>query len=138
MLVKDPEGIKKILEETRTIAVVGFSDDPDKAGYFVPEHLQKVGYRIIPVNPNLTEGLGETCYPSLTAIPRCEKVDMVDCFRRAEFMPDIARQAVEIGAKVLWMQKGIVSEEAEKIASDAGLKVVMNRCAMHEHNMLFN
>ena len=82
MLVNDPEGIKKILEETKTIAVVGFSDDPGKAGYFVPEHLQGVGYRIIPVNPNLTEGLGEKCYPSLLDIPKDIQVDMVDCLRR--------------------------------------------------------
>lgn len=137
MLVNDPEGIKKILEETKTIAVVGFSDDPGKAGYFVPEHLQGVGYRIIPVNPNLSEGLGEKCYPSLLDIPKDIQVDMVDCFRRAEFIPEIARQAVAIGAKVLWMQKGVTSEEGAKIASDAGLKVVQSLCAMKEHNLLF-
>ncbi len=137
MLVKDPQEIRKILEETKTIAVVGFSDDPGRgASYYVPEHMYKAGYRIIPVNPDLTEGLGEKCYPSLLDIPETIPVDMVNCFRRPEFIPDIARQAIAIGAKVLWMQMGITSGEAVKIASDAGLKVVQSLCLMKEYNRL--
>ncbi len=137
MLVKDPQEIRKILEETKTIAVVGFSDDPGRgASYYVPEHMYEAGYRIIPVNPDLTEGLGEKCYPSLLDIPKTIPVDMVNCFRRPEFIPDIARQAIAIGAKVLWMQMGITSGEAVKIASDAGLKVVQNLCLMKEYNRL--
>ena len=124
MLVEDPEGIKQIMKDCKTIAIVGFSDDPGKAGYFVADYLKSVGYKIIPVNPNLKWGLKEKCYSSLLDIPKDEKVDMVDCFRRSEFIPDIARDAVAIGAKVLWMQKGIKNEEAVKIASDAGMKVV--------------
>ena len=91
MLVKDPQEIRKILEETKTIAVVGFSDDPGRgAAYYVPKHMHEAGYRIIPVNPGLTEGLGERCYPSLGDIPESISVDMVNCFRRPEFIPDIA------------------------------------------------
>ena len=116
MLVEDPEGIKQIMKDCKTIAIVGF--------------------KIIPVNPNLKWGLKEKCYASLLDIPKDEKVDMVDCFRRSEFIPDIARDAVAIGAKVLWMQKGIKNEEAVKIASDAGMKVVQNLCTMREHNRL--
>ena len=137
MLVKDPQEIRKILEETKTIAVVGFSDDPGRgASYYVPEHMYEAGYRIIPINPDLTEGLGEKCYPSLLDIPKTIPVDMVNCFRRPEFIPDIARQAIAIGAKVLWMQMGITSGEAVKIASDAGLKVVQSLCLMKEYNRL--
>jgi uncharacterized protein len=137
MLVKDPQEIRKILEETKTIAVVGFSDDPGRgASYYVPEHMYEAGYRIIPVNPDLTEGLGEKCYPSLLDIPKTIPVDMVNCFRRPEFIPDIARQAIAIGAKVLWMQMGITSGEAVKIASDASLKVVQSLCLMKEYNRL--
>lgn len=137
MLVKDPREIRKILEETKIIAVVGFSDDPGRgAAYYVPKHMHEAGYRIIPVNPGLTEGLGERCYPSLGDIPESISVDMVNCFRRPEFIPDIARQAVAIGAKVLWMQMGITSAEAVEIASDAGLKVVQSLCLMKEYNRL--
>lgn len=136
MLVEDPEGIKQIMKECKTIAIVGFSDDPGKAGYFVADYLKSVGYKVIPVNPNLKWGLKEKCYPTLLDIPKEEKVDMVDCFRRSEFIPDIAKDAVAIGAKVLWMQKGIKNEEAVKIASDAGLKVVQNLCTMREYSRL--
>lgn len=85
MLVEDPEGIKQIMKDCKTIAIVGFSDDPGKAGYFVADYLKSVGYKIIPVNPNLKWGLKEKCYSSLLDIPKDEKVDMVDCFRRSEF-----------------------------------------------------
>ncbi len=137
MLVKGSLEIRKILEETKTIAVVGFSDDLGRGtSYYVLEHMHEAGYRIIPINPNLTEGLREKCYPSLLDIPENIPVDMVNCFHRPEFIPDIARQAIAISAKVLWMQMGIISKEAVKIALDADLKVVQSLCLMKEYNRL--
>ena len=135
MIVNDEKGIRDILENCHVIAIVGFSTNETKGGYYVPKFLKEHGYQIVPVNPTITEGLGEKAYPSLKAIPF--PVDVVDCFRRGEAMPEIAREAVEIGAKVLWMQKGILSEEAEKIASDAGLKVVSDRCMLEQYTELF-
>ena len=135
--VRDPDAIRDILEDTKTVAVVGYSDDPGRAAHYVARYLQEAGYRVIPVNPSLTQGLGETCYPSLKAIPKDIRIDMVDCFRRPEFIPEIAREAVAIGAKVLWMQSGIPSEQAREIAGKAGMTVVENRCTMREHKCLF-
>ena len=135
--VRDPDAIRDILEDTNTVAVVGSSDDPGRAAHYVARYLQEAGYRVIPVNPSLTQGLGETCYPSLKAIPKDIRIDMVDCFRRPEFIPEIAREAVAIGAKVLWMQSGITSEQAREIAGKAGMTVVENRCTMREHKCLF-
>ncbi|RME06681.1 MAG: CoA-binding protein [Anaerolineae bacterium] len=123
--------IPQILSETRTIAVVGFSSNPAKAGYYVPAYLQSHGYRIIPVNPNLEEGLGEKAYPSLEAIP--EPVDLVLIFRRSEFVPPVVEQAIRIGARAVWMQLGIINEEAARMARQAGLSVVMDRCMKIEH-----
>lgn len=135
--VRDPDAIRKILQDTKTVAVIGYSDDPGRAGHYVAQYLQDAGYRVIPVNPSLTQGLGETCYPSLKAIPKDIRIDMVDCFRRSEFIPEIARDAAAIGAKVLWMQSGITSEQALEIATEAGMTVVENRCTMQEHRRLF-
>ena len=118
--------LRSILGEAKTIAVVGLSSKPHRDSHEVAEYLQHKGYRIIPVNPNKTEVLGEKAYPSLLDVP--EKVDVVDVFRRAEYTPEISRQAVEIGAKVLWLQDGIVNEEAWGIAQDAGLDVAMGAC----------
>ena len=132
MIVKDEAGIKDILQKNHVVAIVGFSTDENKGGHYVPKFLKEHGYEIVPVN---TEGLGEKAYASLKDIPF--PVDIVDCFRRAEAMPEIARDAVAIGAKVLWMQKGIESEEAAKIASDAGLKVVSDRCMLEQYTELF-
>lgn len=126
--------IQRILRETKTIAVVGLSKDPHKASHAVAAYLQRSGYRIIPVNPTVTGTLlGEPVYPTLLDIPDEVAVDVVDVFRGARHGPTIARQAVEIGAKVLWLQVGIVSEEAAEIAGDAGLDVVMDRCLKVEH-----
>jgi predicted CoA-binding protein len=129
--VQDPQDpsvreLQAILGEARTIAVVGLSNDRTRDAYDVAEYIQQKGYRIIPVNPRETEVLGEKAYPSLLDIP--EKVDVVDVFRRADKTPEIARQAVEIGAKVLWLQSGIVNEEAARIATEAGLNVIMGVC----------
>lgn len=122
--------LKLLLGDAETIAVVGLSSKPDRPSYDVASYLQGRGYRIVPVNPTETEVLGERAYPSLREIPSDIRIDVVDVFRRAEQTPDIARDAVAIGAKVLWLQDGIVNEEAYRIASDAGLEVIMGVCIM--------
>ncbi len=125
---------RRILETVKTIAVVGLSSIKTRPGYTVPEYLQNVGYRIIPVNPYLKESLGEKAYPDLLSIP--EPVDMAMIFRRSEFIPPVAEQAVKIGAKVIWMQLGIVNHEAAGLARAAGLEVVMNSCSAVDHRRL--
>ncbi len=122
--------IKSILD-LRTIAVVGISDNPEKPGNFVAKFLEEHGYKIIPVNPNLTEWEGKKCYPDLLSIP--VKVDVVDIFRRPEAIPPIVDEAIEIKAKVVWMQEGIVNEAAAAKARDAGIEVVMDRCMKKEY-----
>lgn len=121
-----PAEMKQMLEDTKTIAVVGLSDNPERTSHMVTAEMQKLGYRIIPVNPNVEEVLGEKSYPSLTAIE--EPVDMVNVFRRSEFIVPIAEEAVQIKAKYLWLQQGIINEEAAEIAAQHGIKVVMDRC----------
>lgn len=120
--------IKVILEQAGNIAVVGLSDKPDRTSYMIAEAMQNRGYRIIPVNPNAAGKhiLGETCYASLKEIP--EPVDIVNVFRRSEYCADVAREAAEIHANVLWLQLGIVSDEAAAIAQENGLRVIMDRC----------
>jgi len=115
----------------RTIAVVGISDDPERPSHFVASFLESHGYKIIPVNPKLTEWEGKKCYPDLLSIP--EKVDIVDIFRRSEAVPPIVDEAIKIKAKVVWMQEGIVNEEAAAKARDAGIEVVMDRCMKKEY-----
>jgi predicted CoA-binding protein len=131
-LTKDE--IRTIYAETKTIAVVGASNDEAKPSHRIPKYLQSQGYKIIPVSPRGGECLGEKVYGSLSEIP--EPVDVVDVFRPAEETPQIARDAVAIGAKVLWLQSGIANDEAEKIAEDGGLKVVMDRCMGATHRQL--
>jgi uncharacterized protein len=130
MSVATPEDreLRSLLGAARVIAIVGLSSRPDRPSLDVAEYLQDHGYRIIPVNPNETEVLGERAYPSLSEIPRDVSVDVVDVFRRAKETPEVAREAVAIGAKVLWLQEGIVNDEAHRIASDAGLEVIMGVC----------
>ena len=120
--------LRSILGEARTIAVVGLSSGPTRPSNRVARYLQGKGYRIVPVNPNETEVLGERAYPSLRDIPKEVCVDVVDVFRRPEATPDIAEDAVAIGAKVLWLQSGIVNQEAARIGEDGGLDVVMGIC----------
>jgi len=131
----DDEQIRRILHDTRTIAVVGISPREERDSHRVARYLQRVGYHIIPVNPRLTEVLGEPCYPDLASVP--EEVDLVDVFRAPEEAPAISRDATRIGAETLWMQLGIVSDEAAGIAGSAGLQVVMDRCLKLEHQRLF-
>lgn len=133
-IVDDIAGLRRILAQSRTLAVVGLSAQWYRPSYFAAKYMQDHGYRIIPVNPRYDEVLGERCYPDLRSIP--ERVDLVDCFRRSQDIPPIAEQAIAIGAKVLWMQLGIVNDEAARRASAAGLDVVMNRCVKIEHARL--
>lgn len=128
------EEIKEILQQTNTIAVVGLSDDPSKISHMVSAAMQQKGYRIIPVNPNASSILGETSYPSLKDVP--VPIDIVNVFRRPEHTPPIAEEAVAAGAKVLWLQQGIANDETAKIASDGGLKVIMDRCIKVEDSIL--
>ena len=124
--------IERLLKNVGTIAVVGLSSSDWRPGYYVPAYLQKKGYRIIPVNPYLDEALGEKAYPDLSALP--EPVDLVLIFRRPEKTPPIVKEAIEIGAGAVWMQQGIVNEEAERMAREAGLDFVMDACMMVEHS----
>jgi uncharacterized protein len=130
-IVDDIAGLRRILTGSRVVAVVGLSAHWYRPSYFAAKYLQDHGYRIIPVNPNYAEVLGERSYPSLAAIP--EAIDLVDCFRKPEEMVPLAREAVAAGARALWMQLGIRNDEAARIAVDAGLDVVMNRCVKIEH-----
>jgi len=130
-IVDDIAGLRRILVRSRTIAVVGLSPSWYRPSYFAAKYMQEHGYRIIPVNPGCDEILGERCYPSLTAIP--EPVDIVDAFRRPGELPALAREAVAKRAKVLWMQLGIRNDDAARLASEAGLDVVMDRCVKIEH-----
>src|SRR5882762_6485705 len=118
--------LKQLLNDATTIAMVGASSNPDKESYGIMQKLQQSGYRVIPVNPRETEILGERSYPSLVDVP--ERIDIVDVSRRAEDTPGIAGEAVTIGAKALWLQTGIVSEDAAARAKAGGLTVVMDTC----------
>ena len=131
----EPEGyapsdaeLRSILGDAKTIAVVGLSSNPLRHSNDVSTWLQEKGYRIVPVNPNETEVLGERSYPSLDDVPQDVAIDVVDVFRRAEHTPEIAEQAVRRGAKVLWLQDGIVNDDARRIAEDGGLTVIMGVC----------
>ena len=126
--------LAQLLKSASTIAMVGASSNPDKASYGIMQRLQKVGYRVIPVNPRELEILGERSYASLIDIP--ERIDIVDVFRRAEDTPAIAYDAATIGAKALWLQTGIVSEDAAARAKAAGLMVVMDACIAATHTIL--
>jgi len=126
--------IVELLRSARTIAVVGLSSKRHRPSYGVAEYLQRQGYRIVPVNPNEKEVLGEPAYSSLESIPFA--VDIVNVFRRAEFVPEIVEQAIRIGAKAVWLQEGVVHEAAAARAREAGLLVVMDRCILKEHRRL--
>jgi predicted CoA-binding protein len=126
--------LKALLTNATTIAMVGASSNPDKASHGIMQKLQKAGYKVIPVNPREAEILGERSYPSLVDIP--ERVDIVDVFRRAEDTPAIADEAVTIGAKALWLQTGIVNEDAAARAKAGGLEVVMDLCIGATHALL--
>ncbi|NOQ45201.1 MAG: CoA-binding protein [Desulfobulbaceae bacterium] len=125
------ETIKKILAECNKIAVVGLSPKAGRPSNQVALYMQQVGFDIIPVNPGQNEILGEVCYPDLLSIP--ERVDVVDIFRRSDHVEPVVRDAIAIGAKVVWMQQGIVNEDAARLAEEAGLTVIMDRCLKVDH-----
>ena len=127
--------VKEILERYRTIAVVGLSSHPWRASYSVSRYMQNAGYRIIPVNPLETEVLSEKAYPTLDEVP--EPFEIVDIFRRPEYVPDIVEAAIRRGAGVVWMQLGVVNEAAAARARAAGLEVVMDRCILQDHMQYF-
>jgi len=120
--------LRSILGDAETIAIVGLSSNPFKDSFEVAEYLQRKGYRIVPVNPNETQVLGETAYPSLLDVPTDVHIDVVDVFRRASETPPVAEQAVRVGARVLWLQDGIVNDDARRIAEEGGLTVIMGVC----------
>ncbi len=126
--------IDELLRTSKVIAVVGLSSNHFRPSYGVSEYMQQAGYRIIPVNPAESEVLGEKCYPSLEEVP--EKIDIVDVFRRPEFVPAIVGEAIAVGARAVWMQEGVVHEEAAAKARAAGLFVVMDRCILKDHARL--
>jgi predicted CoA-binding protein len=128
---QDVTTIQRVLHHTKTIAIVGLSNNPLRASYFVGYYMQRHGYRVIPVNPRETEILGETSYPSLRDVP--EKIDVVNVFRAPSALPGIARDAVAIGATTLWCQFGVINLEGAQIAEEGGLTVVMDRCLKVEH-----
>ncbi|MGI6574832.1 MAG: CoA-binding protein [bacterium] len=132
-LPKDEE-LVKVLQRSRTIAVVGLSDKSDRPSFSVAQYLQKVGYRIIPVNPKLDALFEEKAYPSVHDIPG--QIDVVNVFRRSEFVPEITAAAIDKGAKTLWLQEGIIHYQAAQQALAAGLTVVMDRCILKEHQRL--
>jgi predicted CoA-binding protein len=127
--------LRRILHESRTVAVVGLSANWHRPSNFAAKYLQEHGYRVIPVNPANEEVLGERCYPDLRSVP--DPVDVVTIFRRPDDVPPVVEQAIEVGAKVVWMQLGVVHREAAAKAREAGLQVVMDRCMKIEHARLF-
>lgn len=126
--------IDEILRDSHVVAVVGLSANKDRPSYSVAVYLKEHGYRIIPVNPKEHSILGERCYPSLMSFD--EKVDIVDIFRRSEDVAGVVDEAIQMGAKVVWMQEGVIDEEAAKKARDAGLEVIMDMCIKKEHQRL--
>jgi predicted CoA-binding protein len=128
---QDPLTIQRVLHSARTIAVVGLSGNELRASYFVGYYLQRHGYRVIPVNPRETEILGETSYPTLRDVP--EPIDIVNVFRAPDALPEVARDAVAIGAGTMWCQFGVINDEGNRIAEDGGVTVVVDRCLKIEH-----
>ncbi len=129
--------LRRLLNDSRRIAVVGISAEWHRPSYFVGKYLLEHGYTMIPVNPKYREVLGQPCYPSLTAARAAGAIDIVDCFRKAEDIGPLAEEAIAIGAKALWMQLGVVNHAAAEKAREAGLDVVMDRCVKIEHGRLF-
>jgi predicted CoA-binding protein len=127
--------IHDLLSRVKTIAVVGLSDSPLRPSHGVSAYMQSQGYRIIPVNPRITETLGETSYPSLLHVP--EKIDLVDVFRRPEFVDEIVEQTIQLKVRAIWLQEDVVNEAAAEKARKAGLFVVMDRCVLKEHRARF-
>jgi uncharacterized protein len=125
--------ILELLRKARTIAVVGLTDDASKPSYDVSAYLQSKGYRVVPINPRLSEVLGERAYPSLSEAAKVEKIDLVDVFRRPDAVPEIVDEVLALGIPALWLQETVVHEDAARKARNAGVLVVMDRCILKEH-----
>ncbi|MBV8552746.1 MAG: CoA-binding protein [Acidobacteriaceae bacterium] len=130
----DDKALTELLQTAKTIAIVGASNTPGRASLGVSRFLQRMGYRVIPVNPNETEVLGERAYPSVRDIP--EQVDIVDIFRRPARVPEVVEQALEKGTRCIWMQEGVINEQAKRQAEAGGIPVVMDRCILKEISRL--
>jgi len=133
--MKEVDPIRELLTKVKTIAVVGLSDSPLRPSYGVSVYMQSQGYRIIPVNPQIRETLGETAYPSLLEVP--ETIDLVDVFRRPEYVDEIVNQAIRLKIPALWLQEDVINERAAERARQAGMFVVMDRCILKEHRARF-
>ena len=131
MASMEAERIRNLLQTSTTIAVVGLTDSPIRPSYGVSSYMQSQGYRIVPVNPNISESLGQKAFATLLDVP--EKIDIVNIFRRPEAVPEIVDQAIQLGVPAIWMQEGVVHEEAAEKARRAGVFVVMDRCILKEH-----
>jgi predicted CoA-binding protein len=129
--------IADILKNYKTIAVVGLSSNPARPSFGVTQYMQSAGYRIIPVNPNETEVLGEKCYPRLEDVPNPQQIEIVDIFRRSSYIPPVVDSAIKIGSKVIWMQQGIANPTAAEKARAAGLTVVEDACILIEHRLRY-
>ena len=127
----EADRITKLLNSAKTIAVVGLTDSSTRPSYGVSHYMQSQGYRIIPVNPNITDWMGEKAYPSLLDVP--DKIDIVNVFRRPDAVPEVIEQAIKIKAAAIWMQEGVVHHEAAEKARQAGIFVVMDKCILKEH-----
>jgi uncharacterized protein len=130
-VIDESDRVTELLKTARTIAVVGLTDSPLRPSYGVSHYMRSQGYRIIPVNPNITEWEGEKAYASLLDVP--DKIDIVNVFRRSEFVPEVIEQAIQIKARAIWMQEDVVHEQAAEKARRAGIFVVMDRCILKEH-----
>src|SRR2546423_6362788 len=131
MLLASNDEIGRLLNKIRSIAVVGLSDDPMRPSHGVSAYMQQQGYRIIPVNPTIREALGEKSYPDLSSVP--EQIDLVDVFRRPEFVPGVVDEAIKLKLPAIWLQEGVIHQAAAQKARDAGIFVVMDRCILKEH-----
>jgi uncharacterized protein len=137
--LKQSDPIYELLSRTKTIAVVGLSDNPMRPSHGVSAYMQSAGYKIIPVNPRIAEALGEKSYASLLEMPLevAEKIDLVDVFRRPEFVDEIVEQAIQLKIAAIWLQEGVINERAAEKARKAGMFVVMDRCVLKEHRARF-
>jgi len=137
--LKSFDPIYELLSRAKTIAVVGLSDSPTRPSHGVAGYMQAAGYKIVPVNPQITEALGEKSYPSLLELPPevAKKIDLVDVFRRPEYVDEIVAQAIEMKIPAIWLQEGVVNERAAEKARKAGMFVVMDRCVLKEHRARF-
>jgi predicted CoA-binding protein len=136
MPFRDDDAIRDLLSKAKVIAVVGLSSKRARASFGVSRYMQSVGYRIIPVNPNETEVLGEKAYSDLDAIPKDVKIDIVNIFRRSEEVPEVVDAAIRLHAPAIWMQEGVIHEDAAAKARAAGIFVVMDRCLLKDHRRL--